>query len=360
VRGVSPDLPRGRNRRLASLGSKVRKLLVVLLLVVTSCGSTSAAQVASHKASPSMEPNVVAATCKLPIASSDAPVVPKGPIPIGHGGFMSVPSGVFSADPNSLGAYDAKRSTWLPVTPAGISPDGSRYAWVVDPNTPQGNFPPGTGTVDINNLDGGGYGVNTPSHVRLVAWTPSGIYVASISPQAGASPVGLSLINANSNAFDHQIIAAGSWPVVGYSYAYGADLDRSDPHPPAPSGNGTAPGNRIEKLSLADGTVTPVLTVPGSRVFPVGLDYSYNVIVGANNAGAFTVTLEPSGQQIFSGPSLDTAGGASDPTSAVADLNGIWFSSVAGDIWHYAPGETAVHRVGSTGLTSARIAGTCT
>jgi hypothetical protein len=313
----------------------------LLLLVVTGCGGMGAAPAASHKASPSVESSsALAIACRLPIATSDAPVVPMGPIPAGHGGFVSVPSGVFTVDRNSLGAYDTQRSTWLPVTPGGISPDGSSYAWVVDPNTPAGNFPPGTGKIDINNLDGGGYGITTPRHVRMVAWTPSGMYVAS-APNPGAPSVGLSLINTGNNVFGHDITSTGSWPIVGYQFAYGAA------------------GNRIESLNLETGLVTPVFTVPGARVFPVGLDYSYNVIVGANTASGYAVTIMPSNQQIFSGPSLDTPSGASDPTSAVADTSGVWLSSAAGDIWHYTPGEHAVKRIGSTGLASAHIAGTC-
>jgi hypothetical protein len=262
------------------------------------------------------------------------------PFPPGHGGFLSVPSGVFTVDPHSLGAYDTQRATWLPVAPTGVSPDGSRYAWVVDPSTPAGNFPPGTGKIDISNVGLGGWDVKTPRHVRLVAWTPSGIYVASVA-NPGAPSVGLSLVNTGNNVFDHDIISTGSWPIVGYQFAYGTAR------------------NQIESLNLETGVVTPVLAVSGARVFPVGLDYTYNVIVGANNASGFTVTIVPSNQQIFSGPSLDTPAGASDPTSAIADMSGIWFSSAAGDIWHYTPGELAAKRIGSTGLASAHLAGTC-
>src|SRR5215475_3877115 len=69
-------------------------------------------------------------SCRLPIASGDAPVDGRtADGTAGHGGFVRVPGGAFTADPASLGTYDRAVSRWLPVFRAWVSPDGTKYAW---------------------------------------------------------------------------------------------------------------------------------------------------------------------------------------------------------------------------------------
>jgi hypothetical protein len=341
----------------------VKRIVAFAALLVAACGTGSVGGAATPSSSagarPTPSPSYAAVACTLPIASGDAPVSgPNGPGKSGHGGFITMPTRSFAADLNSLGGYDHQRSIWLPVTYAGISPDGSGYAWVLAPGSP-GTGPPGTSTVYINNLAGGAnFGGRTPGPVRLVAWTATGIYLASINPQSDATPLGLSVMRAN-GAFDHQITSTGYWPVVGERFAYGADVDPSDPHPPVPNTPGPAPGNRIEQLDLQSGTVTPVITVAGARVFPEGLDYTENLVMAADTPSGFTVKLMPSNVQIFSGPPLGSPAGASDPVSALGDSTGIWFTSTSGVIWHYATGDPAAHQVATTGLASPALAGPC-
>jgi hypothetical protein len=272
---------------------------------------------------------------------------------------VTLPSGAFAVDPPSSGAYDHSASQWLPTSYHGISPDGTRFAYV-EPAVSTGG-PPATGVVHIIDVAGGtDHIVRTPGPVGLVGWTSTGIYVDAIIPQSDAPPAGLSVINPTTNTFDHQITNTGFWQVVGDHFAYGADVDPADPSPPVQNGPGPAPGNRIEKLDLATGTVTHVLTINGHRVYPEGLDASQNPIVGANTSSAFTVQLTPSNVQIFSGASMDTTSGDPDPWSALADSTGIWFSSLAGVIWRYGPGDTAAHQVAATGIGGAGLAGPCT
>lgn len=257
----------------------------------------------------------------------------------GRGGFLTMPAGTFAIDSTSLGGYDRQLSTWLPVSYRAIAPGGAEYAYVAS----SAEAGPAGRDVFINHVKGfGGFDVQTPGRVRMVAWTSSGIYVASITSISDASSTGLAII-VSETAFGHQITKTGSWPVVGIRYAYGAQ------------------GDRIDQLELSTGNVSTLVTLSGARVFAEGIEYSEtNLIVAANTSQAFTVTLVPSNQLIFTGPSLDVPAGAADPISALGDDTGIWFTSTAGVIWHYTAGEARLQRAGESGLRSPIIAGPCT
>jgi hypothetical protein len=345
----------------------MKRMLPAMLLALVACTSPP-----SPSPSPSVSGLPVSSTaptspsppglaCRVPLASGDAPLSgPTGGGVAGHGGFLTLPSGTFTVDATSSGGYDHQASKWLPTSYFAISPDGTRYAYA-EPAIANPGGPPMAGIVHIvdvaTSID---HQAAIPGPVLVVAWTATGIYIEAIVPQSGAPPTGLSLINPATNAFDHQITSTGFWPVVGDHFAYGADIDPTDPHPPVQNGPGPAPGDRIDRLDLATGTVSYVLTLPGGRVFPEGLDSSQNPIIGANSASGFFVQLEPSNKQIFLGSSLDTPAGDPNPVKALADSTGIWFSSLSGVIWHYGPSDATAHQVAATGLGSAGLAGPCT
>jgi hypothetical protein len=272
---------------------------------------------------------------------------------------VTLPAGSFALDATSSGGYDHQASRWVPTTYAAISPDGTRYAYA-QPAIANPGGPPPVGIVHIvdvaTSID---HQAAIPGPVAVVGWTATGIYVEAIVPQSGAPPTGLSVVNPATNAFDRQITSTGYWPVIGDHFAYGADIDPSDPSPPVQNGPGPAPGDRIDRLDLASGAVTYVLTLSGGRVFPEGLDAGQNPIIGANTASGFFVNLEPSNVQVFLGFSMDTSAGDPDPVRALGDSTGIWFTSFTGVIYHYGPGDTDAHQVATT-VGSAGLAGPCT
>lgn len=270
-----------------------------------------------------------------------------------------MPSGAFVVDPPSSGAYDHLQSRWLPTSYHAVSPDGARYAYA-EPAIANPDGPPHVGIVHVINVaTGTDHPVSIPGPVAVIGWTATAIYVESIVPQSDAPPVGLTVVNPDTQTF-RQITSLHQWLAVGDHAAFTTDIDPADPSPPVQNGPGPIPGDRIQKLDLTTESLNPFLTIDGARVSVLGIDSSGNPIVGANSAGGFTVRLTPSNLQIFSGPSMDTTAGNSDPLSALADSTGIWFSSIAGVIYHWATGDLAVHQVAATGLSYPGLAGPCT
>ena len=95
----------------------------------------------------------MALSCKLPVASADAPMdgdAAHGAT--GHGGFIQFPSGAFTPDPASLGTYDRALSKWLPVRRDWVSTDGKLYAFSFNPAGAAG---PVTGKIHIVDASSG-------------------------------------------------------------------------------------------------------------------------------------------------------------------------------------------------------------
>jgi len=89
-----------------------------LALLAAACGSTAGttAQTAA---------DAFTFPCRLPFAQTTGPGQ-------WQGGFVDLPSGAFTADPNAPqipGSYDRVVSRWLPVPRNLVAPDGLRYAY---------------------------------------------------------------------------------------------------------------------------------------------------------------------------------------------------------------------------------------
>ena len=335
------------------------RLAPLLALLFVACTTTTSAGSSSPTASASPSPSRGPVACKLPLAAGGAPISgPAGGGTTGAGGFVTIPGGTFAADPASQGAYDHQQSRWLPTSYRAVSPDGSRYAYAEPAGAAGG---PQVGVVHIVNVSSGvEMKATTPGPVGIDSWTASGIYVYGIIPQSDAGPIGLTVIDPATQQF-RQITPSGEWLVVGDRYAYSTDVDPADPHPPVQTGPGRIPGDRVVRLDVTTGAVTPVVTVNGATVEVLGLDTSGNPIVSANTSTSYSVRLTPSNTQIFSGPAFDNSPASTgDPLTALADATGIWFSSIAGQIWHYGPGDTVLQAVSATGLGFPALAGPCT
>ena len=244
----------------------------------------------------------------------------------------------------------------MPASYLAISPDGTRYAYSIIPQAAG----PVAGAVHIVNVASGNEQVApTPGPVGIIAWTGSGIYVEAVIPQSDAPPVGLTVINPTTLGF-RQITSTGFWRAVGDTYAYEVDLDPADPNPPQQTGPGPVPGDRVERIDVGSGAISPVVTVNGASLNVIGLDAAQNPIVGASATSTYTVLVTPGGHQIFSGPPIDTATGGGDPLGALADATGVWFTSLSGEIWHLGPTDSTAQAMANTGLSFPSLAGPCT
>ncbi len=311
----------GLKRACRRLGVRPGLLALAGVLVLAGCsaggnGSPSAATptpVASATPLATATPTR-SASCKLPVASGDAPT-DGNPAhgQAGSGGFLMLPGGAFAKDPQSLAAYDSAVSKWLPVPRAWVSPDGTHYAW--PENQPAAG--PVTGIIHVVEIATGADKVfRVPAPSMPVSYEAGGVFVTRIVPNSDAPPQGLSKLDPTTGDFK-QLAADGNWVALGGGFAFGGDVDTSVAQPPA---NG--PGqfyNRVRKLELATGTVTPVQTYPGSsaRVF------------GALGTNPIVGVVTPSGHFQVQVPAViyDKPAGQSDPTDPiVVDGTDVWFS----------------------------------
>ena len=287
----------------------------------------------------------------MPIAAGDGAVAGPGTGAPGHGGFITL-AGTFTNDPLSNGGYSHQLSRWVPVAYADISPDGQRYAYS---DSATAGPPDYIHVVTIST--GVDHPVQTAAPSSVLAFTAAGVYFASVQPSAAST--GLSLINPDTGAVT-QITDKLVWGLVTDKVAYAVDTDPADPNPPAPLSPGATAGDRVEKLDLATGNITPLLTINGAYVIVEGVDSAQNPIVGADIPGSgFKIRLLPSNQEIFSGPSLRTSSSDSDPTSALSDSTGTWFASPSGAISHLASGDSSLKKVATTSVEFPTIAGPC-
>lgn len=307
----------------------------------------------------------VAAACRLPIASGDAPVdgVPTDGT-AGHGGFVTYPGGAFSPDPASLGSYDARLSKWVPAFTAAVSPDGSHYAST--PQTPAGGGPV-AGSISITDVaTGASRSVPVPGPSGVVAWTSSGIYVTHIVPNSDAPSSGLSLLDPATGAF-HQITADGGWQVVGTAFAYSTSVNPADPSPPTQQGPGSPPGDQVVSLNLSTGVVSTVEYQPGKTMAILGLDAGGRPVTESWDASGLTIRV--AGAAVYTGapPSFSASGDPSPNGPLAHDSHGLWFGSGTGAIYLLAPGATSLVKIatvsvsapGSSTTSSANIAGPC-
>ena len=331
--------------RAGRLESRPRQLtpagLLVLtgLLVLAGCsaggtGSAVSSPTASgtplSSAAPTATPT--AAGCKLPVASGDAPT-DGNPAhgTTGNGGFLAIPAGTFTLDPGSLAAYDSAVSKWVAVPRAWISPDGTRYAWP-EYRAVGG---PATGIIHVVEIaSGADKTFNVPAPSMPVSYEAAGVFITRVVPASDAPPQGLSMIDPTSGSFK-QFIADGNWTALGGGFAYGGDIDTSVAVPAA-SGPGEV-HNRVRKIELATGAVTPVMSYPGSNVR----------VLGVRGTNPIVSVLTPAGHRQIQVPAViyDQPTSPDEPVDPiVVDGPAIWFS-----------GHKAVYRWDGSGVLGAPI-----
>ncbi len=319
-------------------GSRRQLLALAGLLVLAGCsagGNGTAVASPTPSATPAPPTPSASATpvgCKLPVASGDAPT-DGNPThgQAGSGGFLQLPDGTFTKDPQSLASYDSAAKKWLPVPRAWISPDGTHFAWPEN-RTAAG---PVTGIIHVVEVaTGADKPVAVPAPSMPVSYEAGGIFVTRIVPNSDAPPQGLTRIDPGSGSFK-QIAADGSWTALGGGFAFGGDVDSTVAPPPA---NG--PGafyNRVRKLDLNTGAITPVQSYPGSSVRVFGTLGPTPIVGVQTPAGHFQI-LVPA--VIYDQPISQ-----SDPTDpVVVDGTTVWFS-----------GHQAIYKWDGSGQLSAPI-----
>ena len=299
-------------------------------------------------------------SCRLPVASSDAPVDGNPADGVtGHGGFVSWPAGVFTVDTSSMGSYDAVAGKWLPVPPPWVAPNGLSYA-----------YSRGATVHVVSVSNGADKQFTIPYSVQVVAYDTAGVYLEQSIPNSDAPPHGLGVLDpvtgAYSQVFPGGSSAGDSWyPVEHAGLAYTVWLNTSYGQPPQ---DGPKPvGNELFRIQLpANGGLTSVMSIPDAALQVVGFDGGDQPVLSARSFNYY---------RIYTAASIKTGGTPSSPAGppayeglptaetnpvgpAQGDAHGIWFGSAAGSIWLYSAGN-GMRKVADLSLRSPVIAGTC-
>jgi hypothetical protein len=260
----------------------------------------------------------------------------------GGGGFIQLPGGAFTADPQSLGNYDLAARKWLPVPHAWVSPDGTKYAWP-EFRTASG---PVTGIIHVTDVASGtDHPINVPAPSGVISWETAGIYITRVVPNSDAPPQGLSLLDPASEAL-HQITPDGAWRVIGGQSAYGADLDASIAAPP---GSGPGAANRLRAVRLDSGAITTAQSFPGVQV----------QVIGAQGADVLLVLTNTTRSQVMLGSAriYDQPATAPAPMGPAAwDGTTVWLSGMNA-VWRSVDGGQ-LEKI-ATPLSFSQVAGAC-
>jgi hypothetical protein len=293
---------------------RARLATLIGFVALTSCG-----ELPSTAALPSTAPAtpVQIGSCKLPVASGDAPVDGReGDGARGKGGFIQFPAATFTPDSTSLGDYDLGFTRWVPTFRAWVEPDGAHYAWG-DNNVIH--------VIDV--ASGGDHPVTVPAASVVVSYETEGVYVAAT---AGQATQGLGLIDAG-GAY-HQITGGGVWSAIGGGFAYGQDQ------------------GHVRKLDVHSGAVSDVGAYQGTTQ-----------VLGATGTGPLVAVTAGVAYTVYAGTTSVYSGAPGDAApSGPAAIDGsvVWFGSRGGSVWRW-DGSGSLAKVASVPFGAVVIAGGC-
>jgi hypothetical protein len=200
--------------------------------------------------------------------------VQSGATTTSQSGFISVPSGTFTPDPNAKGSptYDHATKRWLPVVAAQVLPDGSMYAYEKEL--------PDSYEIHVvwvaNGADKMIRSMPYDDAYGILAMKPEGIYLVPILHRSGIS-MGLWLLS-STKATLTQIAGARDewWGEIAGGAAWG----------------GPVGGERVDRLDLSTGVVTTWFL--HATAVPVGPGFGYGpFVVGFDRAGRPLIEVFP-------------------------------------------------------------------
>jgi hypothetical protein len=211
----------------------------------------------------------------------------------------------------------AKR--WVPSSDGGISPDGTRYAFI-EYGQP---FDRKLHVVDIATgrdrtlpLEKGPWG--------LIAFTAEGLYLHQSYEGVG---FGAMVVNPDSGAVLRTILRDTAVHLVSGQLAWTVTRNAADTLPQPPGMGGS--NNQVESRDLITSQKTTWLYRPGSDLSVIAVTKGSIVVGGRDWSSNFLVVLTAPGQAV-----MVTVPGTSDPIplggGIVADANGWWFGSLDG------------------------------
>jgi hypothetical protein len=305
-------------------GTRLPLLIAAAVLVAVAAAAwlvapfltSRSTQIAVPAASPSAAAAVDPLNCRLPVLGQD-----------GNYGFVDTRTGQFTVGvsplPMTPQAYSTSLHRWLPVPPAQVEPDGTRYVWLNGRELHRFDIGWNRDVVLAT------FGFD----VYIWRWELDGIRVSD-QPFEPMRPGGVTtwLVDPATGAAAQQVT-----PIKNFPFTF---------LPGDPQGTGGAGGGSLH---------------------PLGTDSQGHVIwwfFNLDYPGAvdwvFYETAPGERTYIFRGGQDDSTG--FDPDNAFGDGTGVWFTDhLHGAIWYWQPG-IELHKVALTGLparTSLAVAGPC-
>jgi hypothetical protein len=326
----------------------MKGIALAATLAIVACGSSASPAATSGTIPPSQ-----GLACRLPVTWT----VVNGSVAASKAGFWSYPNGPVTEDqaaPAGSQFFDAAHSRWLSAPREAVSPNGDQYAYT-DGSTYLG-IQGHVHVVDLStNADRVIYS-GVP--YRVVDFAPEGIYLTADmgeGPNEGLwlmnpGDGGLRLINKNIRT-----------PAVGAGAGWGEDLNPADPSPPPGIASST---NRVVRVDLVNGSVTPWFYTQGAQPTILGVDGRGNPFVRVDRQPqndpdvnhdtneVWLVTSQTSASRLFSGVSWN------EGPWRLAATDGLvaWFDG-SGGIWLYS--QSAIRLVAKPGLGQLAVAGGC-
>ena len=358
---------------------------ILLLLVVTACGSSTAVSKITSPAPASLSPSPFASPSPSPVASpSPSPVAISSDIPNAspvatpdslcwlpvvkdtmQGEFVSYPSGTVAVDPagpftqdpvtnawrsnaqpnlrgsdqNRELSFDRATKRWLPAPKAAVRSDGLAYAYVIANSSFQNE-------VHVVDVPSGHERVFVIAHragfSAVKDYSPDGIYVDGSTENSEAS---LWLVDPNSGSERYIGSTSGAYDLVlgsGNAWlAYNLDPNRTN-----------VGWDTIDIMDLATGKRSLWFHQDGGYDIEVGFRadgtpviYSSQSFSGGPSVVWITTTPQNK-QQIYSGPEKFT--------SVAGDSHGLWLFSLSG-VYLYTP-QQGLQKVSAA---VGRTAGSC-
>ena len=324
---------------------EVRTRLLALLVVplITSCGASHITASTTPSPTPSSTPSpatptptstastsptsITAAVCRLPL-------VP----PTGTAGFISYPSGTFTADPaaaiktkaNGL-AYDRVFARWLPVPWALVSSDGRHYAYgeYADFST----YPLPDSVLHVVDAATGSDRIVARGQYVATDYETEGVYLTQlVGGHDGPGPQIGSLLNVSTGSIRQLAGGAQYGYVIGGGRGWRAQYNTADTTTHEGMGFWT---NELFAVRLTDGSATSWFYRRGvDSVDVIGFDRQLNPVLNVatgNSAVILDLTAANVATLLYSGP-IGTF------QAALGDGVGIWLSGQIVGTYLWTPG----------------------
>lgn len=251
----------------------------------------------------------------------------------------------------TLGFYDRAFSRWIPADPAAVSPDGAHFAYAS--GAPSG--PNELHIVDVKT--GTDHLITNVGRYYPLDYRADGLYLSERSTSGLWAGSGIFVLDLKTNVIRrlHSSTRTEWWTATLGNFAYGADVNPSDPHPPG----GGESSNELVRADLRTGAVVRFQYHPGQAVTVAGITPSGQLLAYVGTAAIRLIdskgnAISIPGTPVTSSVYIDSARAwflAGDPRSAAGgSRNSSFFLLLT---------STAVHEMDFQWGGSDELAGAC-